>query len=445
MATVRGNAQVRVVASSRFARELRRELPEWMARGWVTPAAAAELSALYPATRRRFGASLVLSVLGAALVLGGLILVLAHNWSELPRPVRATFALLPLAGTVGLGARLLAGGAAAPAAREGLAVANSLAVALALALVAQTYQISGDTARFLLTWAGLTLPGAFLLRSAVGVALYTALAVAWGFATRDVALAGGGLAGLLAGTVAWTVLEVRRRPLPVLGLAWLVGGLWLVPAALRGVPASWLLPGYLAWFALWAALAGPRPIAPASRASHFPAVVALGAIGVLLSYRGAWRSFGGHWWSPDRSAVETAVGIAWFCGLWALAAVASVQAWRPADGVRRAWLVAPFVLGLLWLGQAAGLDLIWGVMAANALLLGLGLATFLDGWRRHDGFRLNLGWLLLGTLLIVRFFDQDLSYLVRGVAFVVLGVGFLVLNRVLARRRASGGGEEAGP
>lgn len=435
-----------VVASSRFARELRRELPDWIARGWVTPAAAGELTARYPERSRRFGATVVLPVLGAALVLGGLILVLAHNWEELSRPFRAALALLPLAGTVWLGARTLARGGPA-AAREAVAVANSLAVAAAISLVAQTYQISGDTPRFLLTWAALTLPGALLLRSAVAAALYTALAVAWGFAQRDVALAAGGLAGLLLGTVAWTVVEVRvrRRSLPVLGMVYLLGGLWLVPAALRGVAGAWILPGYLAWAALWTALSGPRPVAPASAATRFPAVIGIGAVGVLLSFRPAWRSLGGHWWSATRTSWETGAGIAWFCVLWALAAVAAVAAWRTADGVRRAWLVAPFVLGFLWLGHAAGLDLLWGVVAANVLLVGLGLVTFLDGWRSHDGFRLNFGWLLLGALMLVRFFDQDLSYLVRGVAFVALGVSFLVLNRVLVRRRAAvTGGREGG-
>jgi hypothetical protein len=46
--------------------------------------------------------------------------------------------------------------------------------------------------------------------------------------------------------------------------------------------------------------------------------------------------------------------------------------------------------------------------------------------------------------MLVRFFDQDLSYLVRGVAFVLLGVSFLVLNRVLARRRTAANGGEGG-
>lgn len=433
------------MASSRFARELHRELPDWIARGWVTSAAAGELTARYPERPRRFGATAVLPVLGAALVLGGLILVLAHNWEELSRPLRAALALLPLAGTVWLGARTLARGGPA-ATREGVAVANSLAVAAAISLVAQTYQISGDTPRFLLTWAALALPGAFLLRSAVGIALYTALAVAWGFAQRDVALAAGGLAGLLLGTVAWTVVEVRgrQRSLPVLGMAYLLGGLWLVPAALRGLGGAGILPGYLAWAALWTALSGPRPVAPASAATRFPAAIGVGAIGVLLSFRWSWRALSGQWWHGSRTPLESGAGLAWFCVLWALAAVAAVAAWRQADGVRRAWLGAPFVLAFLWLGHAAGLDSAWGVVAANLLGAGLGLVTFLDGWRSHDGFRLNFGWLLLGALLLVRFFDQDLSYLVRGVAFVLLGASFLVLNRVLARRRTAANGGEGG-
>ncbi|MGB1243469.1 MAG: hypothetical protein ACPG49_13155, partial [Chitinophagales bacterium] len=46
----------------------------------------------------------------------------------------------------------------------------------------------------------------------------------------------------------------------------------------------------------------------------------------------------------------------------------------------------------------------------------------------------NAGTFFLATLLIVRFFDSNLDFLLKGVAFVVIGIGFLTTNYLLTKR-----------
>jgi len=44
---------------------------------------------------------------------------------------------------------------------------------------------------------------------------------------------------------------------------------------------------------------------------------------------------------------------------------------------------------------------------------------------------------MLAALIILRFFDSDLGFVVRGLAFITVGIGFLVTNVVLIRRKGA--------
>jgi len=46
----------------------------------------------------------------------------------------------------------------------------------------------------------------------------------------------------------------------------------------------------------------------------------------------------------------------------------------------------------------------------------------------------NGGMGIISALIVLRFFDEDFSLLTKGCTFIVLGVGFLVTNIILARR-----------
>ncbi len=69
-------------------------------------------------------------------------------------------------------------------------------------------------------------------------------------------------------------------------------------------------------------------------------------------------------------------------------------------------------------------------------LLGIGVVITLHG--SHDAAmgRLNLGLAVIATTIAMRFFDLDLSFALRGLLFIALGIGFLVMNlRTLRAKR----------
>jgi hypothetical protein len=49
----------------------------------------------------------------------------------------------------------------------------------------------------------------------------------------------------------------------------------------------------------------------------------------------------------------------------------------------------------------------------------------------------NIGMFFILTLATARFFDTHWSLLIKGVIFVLLGVGFLIANIMLSRRLAA--------
>ena len=110
-----------------------------------------------------------------------------------------------------------------------------------------------------------------------------------------------------------------------------------------------------------------------------------------------------------------------------------------ADKRRFCRLLSP--AGSRSLYSSPGFELILiGVLVPSLLLnffmLGLGVFTLLRAIRAGRVFEANLGMLVVAILAIARFFDNDLEFVVRGIAFIAIGLGFLGTNLVVFKRRA---------
>jgi hypothetical protein len=52
---------------------------------------------------------------------------------------------------------------------------------------------------------------------------------------------------------------------------------------------------------------------------------------------------------------------------------------------------------------------------------------------------MNLGLAVLSLTILMRFFDTDLSFVLRGLVFIAIGAGFLYMNLRLVRQRQRDG------
>ena len=73
----------------------------------------------------------------------------------------------------------------------------------------------------------------------------------------------------------------------------------------------------------------------------------------------------------------------------------------------------------------------------NVYLFALGLGALVAGIRSGRLGRTNAGLLALSALIVARFFDSDLSFLARGLAFILVGAALLTANVVMLRRKGA--------
>jgi hypothetical protein len=73
----------------------------------------------------------------------------------------------------------------------------------------------------------------------------------------------------------------------------------------------------------------------------------------------------------------------------------------------------------------------------NLYVLVLVVGTIAIGIRKEHMGIVNAGMLMLIILIAARFFDSDMGFVARGIAFIGLGIGFLTTNLLLVRRRGT--------
>ncbi|NQU12320.1 hypothetical protein HQ590_16105, partial [bacterium] len=161
----------------------------------------------------------------------------------------------------------------------------------------------------------------------------------------------------------------------------------------------------------------------------------VGALGVIvlsiaLTFEGVWE----HLIEP---ASWLAVGHSPLA-LWPLASFALWgYTWTRRDPVALLVGALPVVvlIGSLLLAIPADPAVL---VLMNLYVLGLGVALLGLGIRDHRLGVVNLGLLVTSALIVARFFDSDLGFVLRGLAFIAVGAGFLVTNIVLLRRARGG-------
>ncbi len=420
------------------------QLPDLVRDGTLDAVAAEKLKQRYGdiAQSGRSRAVVLFGILGAALIGGGVILLLAHNWDDLSRAARTVFSFLPLLIGQALCGWTLLRRPDSAAWREGAGTFLTLAIGSSIALVAQTYHMGGAFEDFLLTWALLGLPVAYLMEATLPAILYLVAITSWAGLTyamfwRDHGGAFRSLAywGLLALAMPWWLLQIRagRYRSKVALFGWVLA-LTLPVGFFLSMERFALGFAWQVWHsAFWTTLflAGSKWWSEAGSTGQRPlqTVGALGAVSfaLALTFEDVWR--------VSESAHASGVGLAIVLA-WLIAGLALL-----ADAVRRG-AVAQALLGALPIVVAIGLILVkaspWASVALmNLYIFGLGVGVLSAGVRSHSLGTMNAGMSIISALILCRFFDADIGFVARGVAFIVIGAGFLVANLTMLRKRGA--------
>ncbi len=414
------------------------QLPALVREGILDADSAERLRARYATAANGGSVSRVLfATLGAVLVGLGLILLAAHNWGDWSRATRLTASLAPmLVAQVGV-FMLLRWPAVAGVWREPVAAFAVLAFALALAMVGQIFHLPGDLDRYLLTCAALALPLVYLLHASLAAALY-ALALL-GAVAADGVPSGHPLAVVAAyALLVPHLLRLWRED--AAGARFVLLSTLLIPLLFANVLLSlpnvprlglWWLAGFGALLVLLdARLAGARaPLWRRPLAVWGGVAVAVAAL--FGSFAGIWR--GWFWYLTPPQLPET-----WLL----LSALLGVVLWLAVAAARRGHGVAALqALPMLAMALLAGFDTRpWALPLAwllSAIVLVIGIAMLRDGLRQRQWGVASRGLFLITLLVLLRFLDTDWSFTVRGVVFVLTGMGFIVASLWLRRRIAA--------
>lgn len=422
------------------------ELPALEESGVLSRDTAARLQAYYgPATTRsrRSVALMLFSILGAASIGLGIILLLAHNWEMLGRPVRTALAFMPLiAGQLLVGWTLLRR-PDSQALREGAGMFLALSVGACIALISQTYHIPGDMSAFLLAWIVLGAPLIYLLNTSAVALLYIVGITCWAGVVQhegSQALLFWPLAAFLAPHIWHAYRRDPEGPRARL-LSW---GLCAALPIATGLVLERSMPGV--WIVIYSGLfctlllAGRGPFGTERlNAFTIAGYVGVAVLALVLTYEEVWREVG---WRHLRYGGGYHAWAAWQDYGLALAALSGAVVLGVRGAGRKDWIaVASAGLALLAaVGFAASAEdippnIIMGMFNVYALILGV--TTLVTGLGRDKLVTVNAGMAVISMLIILRFFDAGMSFTLRGLLFIVLGLGFLGVNVALVRRAAA--------
>lgn len=424
-------------------RWLHEQLPQWERDGIVTAENATSLRQRHPLDESASSVGqIVMGALGALLIGSGLIAVIGYNWDDFSRPVRLLFAFLPLLGSQIASFRVLQrGDAEATWVRETVALLQALATGACLAIVSQIYNLGGEWPDFLFWWMLLSLPLVWVLHSQA-VAIFYLIAIAtWSVSQIDHTgpwYAGALIYPLLALGLApfwpgwpprWQLSRALQWILTLsagagLGAAACASAQWTETKYYHGDACVWL------WLFTLAAMF-LLPVKPATihdTHRHDPQVSLCGFVLLMAGFVMSFKSEA----SSILKSLEAALRMPWAWGSLLLAVIFSISAIR-----QQRWgliavasiVVTPMVP--LAVGPNGYRVLPW-LMSLHLLLMGV-LLIVLDLAGRRGSPR--LGATLICTLIIVRMFESELSLLVKGVAFIVVGIAFLAFNLLMSRRR----------
>lgn len=421
-----------------------KDLPELVQAGLISPETAASIRAYY---REKGGQSsnrlfVAFGVIGAILVGLGIILVLAHNWDAFSRTVKTYWAFLPLLMGQVLCGFVLLRKSESVAWRESSAAFLFFAVGASLSLVSQIYHMPGELSVFLLTWMLLFLPLIYVMKSSItsllyliGITFYAAETSYWTYPGTEAYF----YWILLLSIMPHYYLLGRKNPEG----NFMIFHHWIIPLSvvttlgtIAGTADDLMVPAYFSLFGLSYLIgeldffARQKPINNGYKILGF-----VGTLVLLLTV-----SFGWFWehlrnedftWNEVIASPEFLVAVV----LTVFGAVLLVlhlknKSWKEAKPIG---LVFVLFIPIFISGLSSSLS----VLLVNLLVFAIGIFTIRNGGRLNNLGTLNLGLLIIAALVVCRFFDTDLSFILRGGLFVSVGIGFIFANYWMLKKRKS--------
>ncbi|MFT5847464.1 DUF2157 domain-containing protein [Psychroserpens sp.] len=378
----------------------------------------------------------VFGVLGSLLVGLGIILMLAHNWDNFERATKTIFAFLPLL----IGQCVVVFSIwkqKSDAWKEASGTFLFCAIGSSIALVSQIYNIPGNLSSYILTWVVLSLPLIYLLKSnavailsMIGITYY-ACEVGYSFSSFTESPWLYLVMMALVVPHYYRVLKHHKNA----NITSIFN--WLFPLSITIVLGAFVDQlselGFLMYLLLFSLFynVGKIPFFDTQKLRRNGYLI-FGSLGIVIMI--LTMSFDGFWYLERFffNAQETYVSIVLFVVNLGLIIYSYAKGWLKLFNLFQYLFILFSVLYVF------GLNIpIVGTIAVNLIVLALGVTTIKIGADTFHFGVLNYGLLIITALVTCRFFDTNMSFEIRGLLFVAVGLGFFLTNYIMLKKQKS--------
>lgn len=375
---------------------------------------------------------LVFGILGSLLVGLGIILIVANNWDHFPHLLRVVLAFIPVIIGQLACAYFYFKKKDSYSGIESSAVFLVFAIGACIALISQIYHLSGSMDEFLWLWIILVIPIVYILQSKMASILSWIGITFYGmqifFDHSTVFPTWYWIFALLLIPFYIYLIKEKNKSFFLAGHHWLIAGsIAFLFASFFIQNEWWMIPGYMGLFSLWYFIGEQNYFDKQASLTRNPYKI-IGAIGVfvlllILSFKFTWEGVAKENIFTSTSLLSS--------GVFAMVVVivSSIYLYyKEKTNLKHQLIIAALPFALLILLFISNFNIHLPQIIINIILLSLGVAYIFEGKKEHSFLLSNLGLLAISALIICRFFDFNVSFVLRGIIFVLIGLGFFATN-----------------
>ena len=420
-----------------MSRHVIKDLAELTAAGILSEGTAEKIRAYYhqKALQSPNPLVLVFGILGALLMGLGIILIIAHNWDELSKAVKLFFSLLPLLIGQLICVFTLYQKPDNRTWREAGSLFLFFAIASSISMVSQIYNIPGSLSGFLFIWMLLSILPVYIMRSAMS-SLLVICGITWhacikGYFDHPTSIAWSYWLMLAALVPFFLILMKGRRGNFFYFHQWFFAFSMILTLGMFNRPDSYFMfVSYMSLFSLFVLLGETKWFSDGRVLNNaFLVTGSLGSSVLLLMFTFEW-----FWTEIARTAFIADAAFLVSIILSFLAAILLLHSIgsKPFAAVNPKGFIFVIFIALVALGRFQPVVAQW---LTNILVLAIAVITTWRGAARDNIVLLNYGLIIMAVLIICRFFDTDMSFVIRGILFMVVGLIFFGANYWLLRKR----------
>lgn len=387
---------------------------------------------------------IIVGMLGAIFASAGVFSIISYNWDEYSKTVKGLFGIVPTLVGLYFYYRMLFFHKNSRIWVEASSLFLMLMIGASMSIISQTYQMDGDFTDFLKVWLLLTIPLFYLARASGIAFFYLLLSLGLLYAEGSFNIISMGMESDQENYWFWLYF-VALLPHFYLSVDW--------KSRVQGVRVMFLT--LIIYLVLFQALMY-------STDSNFLLWAVTYNVGF---YMFASRFMGGHYWFlsrfmswlPQLSVAIVFLALSNQNGLYALFTFDSffnMDVWESGEwfyfilllvvlagiyfnyftskekyaDVNKMILFSPLFIIFLMILDEYTISWWWLTLPINAYILMLGVVVMVNGSEEGCFVKVLGGMSLIAILASFRYFDVDLSFITKGILFLIFGGMFFLIN-----------------